>query len=59
MSLIWNRSTWRLTSEQKEEIARRYRQTKVSARQLAKEYGLHSHAAVLSIVKTRRLKGKR
>jgi len=60
MTLVWKaRNPWRLTTEEKKEIARRYKCTKVSMRELAAEYGLCSHAAVASIIKKRKRKSKR
>jgi Mor family transcriptional regulator len=54
MALIWGRqSTWVLSEEQKQEICRRY-EAGASMRTLAKRYGLRSHSAIHSIIRTQR-----
>jgi hypothetical protein len=46
MTLIWNqRSSWRFTEEQKQEICWRYK-AGTSMRKLAKRYGLRSHSVI-------------
>jgi Mor family transcriptional regulator len=54
MALIWGRqSTWVLGEEQKREILKRY-EAGASMRSLAKRYGLRSHSAIHSIIRTQR-----
>ena len=54
MALIWNRrSSWLLTKQQKREICRRYK-AGTSMRKLAKRFGLRSHSAIYSIIRTQR-----
>jgi hypothetical protein len=60
MALLWREHgarSWVLNEEQKQEICRRYK-AGVSMRKLTARYGLRSHSAIHSIVRTR-TKGRR